>query len=96
MRLPGIISEKEHHRCHFSKEFDNGAQTDFYFIQNGYYDDSDSTSVEADTEVKDSDTVHDLVTGDVTLHELASSRAWTLLTAVDRRASNDSHRFTQF
>ena len=71
----GLVSDGKNHRMHLRKDFaEYGAHTEYYFIQNVWYDDLDDTPLEADVEIGDADNegfIADIVAGDETIRSIA-------------------------
>ena len=71
----GLVSDGKNHRMHLRKDFaEYGAHTEYYFIQNVWYDDLDDTPLEADVEIGDADNegfIADIVAGDETIRSIS-------------------------
>ena len=71
----GLVSDGKNHRMHLRKDFAAyGAHTEYYFIQNVWYDDLDDTPLEADVEIGDADNegfIADIVAGDETIRSIS-------------------------
>ena len=74
----GVVSDSSGHRMHLTKDFGAiGARTEYYFIQNVWYDDVDDTTLEESVEIgngaDNEGTIAEIVDGDETLRSVSAA-----------------------